>query len=346
VFGTLADRIGHRRILLAALMAFAAANLLTAFATTFALLLVARTIAGFAASGVTPTIYGLTGASAPPGQRARWLATVTSGLLLALATGAPAGSLLAAALGWHAVFAILSGAVILVLVMIALVTTPARHIRAPESPPAAAGGPTTAPILRPALGLTVRLRSVAVTGLWGLAVYGLYTYLGTILSATRHFSSSVIAAGLACYGVGAVLGNLAGGWLSDRYNPRRISAIGLLALATIEALVGLGIHLPAAALFILLGALALAGYPFYPAQQARLVAAFSTGSGAVLAWNSSSMYVGLVLGSLLGGPILTTYGPATLAYAAAATAALGAVAAAKGVGTHSLPSWDDATVPS
>jgi predicted MFS family arabinose efflux permease len=213
--------------------------------------------------------------------------------------------------------------------MIGVVTTPARHSRPPASPPVAHSGPATTPIPRPALGLAVRLRSVAVTGLWGLAVYGLYTYLGTILSATRHFSSTVIAVGLACYGVGAVLGNLAGGWLSDRHSPRFVSAIGLLALAAIEAIIGLSIHLPSAALFTLLAAFALVGYPFFPAQQARLVAAFSANSGAVLAWNSSSMYVGLLLGSLLGGPILTSYGPATLAYAAAATAALGAVVATR-----------------
>jgi predicted MFS family arabinose efflux permease len=47
VFGTVADRTGHRRVLLAALALFAGANLLTALAAGFAVLLLApRRLAG------------------------------------------------------------------------------------------------------------------------------------------------------------------------------------------------------------------------------------------------------------------------------------------------------------
>lgn len=324
VFGGVADRIGHRRVLMTALGLFACANLLTALAQGFAVLLVARAAAGLAASGVTPTVYALIGASAPAGQRARWLATVTSGLLLALAIGAPAGSLLAATVGWHAVFAILAVAAVVVFVLVAAVTEAARQHEQVGREAVTSSGATEPD---PTPGLLVRLRAVGVTGLWALAVYGLYTYLGTILTTTQHLRSSTVAVGLVCYGLGAVVGNLAGGWLSDRHTPRHVSALGMVALAAVQILFGLTIHAPTALVFVLLGAFALSGYQFFPAQQARLVGGFATAAGAVLAWNSSAMYVGILLGSLLGGPVLTTFGVSALAYGAAAIALAGAFTA-------------------
>ncbi|MGH3401096.1 MAG: MFS transporter, partial [Streptosporangiaceae bacterium] len=98
--GALADRHGHARVLTAALLLFAGANLATGFSASLAALLAARAVAGLAASGITPSVYALISAAAPAERRATWLATVTSGLLLALVTGAPAGSLLGSALGW------------------------------------------------------------------------------------------------------------------------------------------------------------------------------------------------------------------------------------------------------
>ncbi|MGH3400347.1 MAG: MFS transporter, partial [Streptosporangiaceae bacterium] len=108
--GALADRHGHARVLTAALLLFAGANLATGFSASLAALLAARAVAGLAASGITPSVYALISAAAPAERRATWLATVTSGLLLALVTGAPAGSLLGSALGWPATFSVLAGA--------------------------------------------------------------------------------------------------------------------------------------------------------------------------------------------------------------------------------------------
>src|SRR5712691_1178467 len=60
-FGHVADRIGRRRMLVCCLATFAAANLLTAVATSLIWLLAARVAAGVAAAGVTPSVYALVG---------------------------------------------------------------------------------------------------------------------------------------------------------------------------------------------------------------------------------------------------------------------------------------------
>ncbi|HST48815.1 MFS transporter [Jatrophihabitans sp.] len=59
--GTLADRIGHRRLLLIGAAGFGAASLLTAYSTSPEMLIVARALLGIAAAAVSPASLGLIG---------------------------------------------------------------------------------------------------------------------------------------------------------------------------------------------------------------------------------------------------------------------------------------------
>lgn len=327
-FGALADRRGRYTILAVALVVFAVANFATSLAPSFALLLIARAVAGLAASGVTPSVYALVSAAAPRAQRARWLAVVTSGLLLALTAGAPAGSLLSAAVGWRNVFLLLSAASLAILAI-------THWSAARRSEPADRGsGPETGrPAGEPPPSTLTRVRAVAVTSLWALAVYGFYTYLGTVLQDTARLSTGLVAAALYCFGMGAVIGNLAGGWLADRYGGRAVSVVSLLALAAAELTFGAVLHAGAVAILAVLLVMALAAYPYFTAQQVRLVSRHPEASGSLLAWNNSAMYAGILVGSGAGGVTLATLGAATLAVAAAAFAALGALVAVRSITT-------------
>jgi predicted MFS family arabinose efflux permease len=319
--GALADRRGHARVLMAALLLFAAANLATGFSTSLAALLASRAVAGFAASGITPSVYALISAAAPAGRRATWLATVTSGLLLALITGAPAGSLLGSGLGWHATFAVLAAAAVVMF----LVTWYTTHRR-----PAGAVGsePVQPQDAGPRPSVLARLRAVSVTSLWALAVYGVYTYLGTIIGSYLHASAAIVAAALACYGVGALVGNLAGGRLTDWLGASRARLVALVGLTAALVVLAAAVHGGTAPVLPALALLGLAAYPFFTAQQARLALAFPAAAGSILAWNNSAMYAGILTGSALGGLLLHTLGPTALILIAALIAALATLTAA------------------
>jgi predicted MFS family arabinose efflux permease len=351
-FGALADRRGHAGVLAGALLLFAVANLATGFAPDLAALLAARALAGLAASGITPSVYALIGAAAPPGSRASWLATVTSGLLLALTTGAPAGSLLGSAVGWHAVFFVLAAAALAILLVTrrvlgrqrpgpsvpaGLPVPPGLPVLPGPSGPPADHQPGPAPAAGPAPRVLARMRAVGVTGLWALAVYGVYTYLGTIITQDLHAGTGTVAAALVCYGAGALAGNLAGGRLADRIGGRRSSLASLtgltVALTVLAGVLRAGPG-PVLAVLTLLGLLA---YPYFSAQQARLAQAFPSAAGTILAWNNSAMYAGILLGSALGGPLLHASGPTVLALAAAVAAALAALTAARRIGPAISP---------
>jgi predicted MFS family arabinose efflux permease len=334
-FGSLADRTSRSRVLGIGLAVFALANLATALAGSFPVLLAVRALAGLAASGVTPSVYALVGSAAPPAKRATWLAVVTSGLLTALITGAPAGTLMADVVGWRGVFVVMAIASVLILGFIWASALrprrPAVEASGPQAEPAATAAPPPvtpppAPVSTP-----LRLRAVSVTTLWALAVYGIYTYLGTILTTIAHLTSGLLAAALACFGLGAIAGNLAGGQLTDRWGGRTVSIVSLSALAVLDTVLGLTLDAPTAVLLPVLAAVALAAYPYFSAQQARLIAYQPASSGLLIAWNNSAMYAGILIGSAVGGRVLTHLGAPALAFAAAAVAALGALSATRSI---------------
>ena len=104
----------------------------------------------------------------------------------------------------------------------------------------------------------LRLRAVSTTTLWALVVYGIYTYFGTILTNIAHLTSWLLAAALACFGLGAIAGNLAGGRLTDRWGGRTVSIVSLSALAVLDTVLGLTLDAPTAVLLLVLAAVALA----------------------------------------------------------------------------------------
>jgi MFS transporter, DHA1 family, putative efflux transporter len=316
--GTLADHYGPQTVLATSLGVFAAANLAAGLAPDLPVLLVCRALAGGAAAGVTPSVYALVGASAPDDRRATWMAATTSGLLIALAVGAPAGALLSSALGWHGVFLCVGGLAAAVLVVELRQADDGRPARSLPDQPGNAGLARTLP-------------AVSTTGLWAVSVYGLYTYLGVGLAESAHLSPTVTAVGFAVYGAGAVIGNLLGGVVADRHGGRPVTVVSLVALAATEMLLGGAIHRSPVLVVVVLGLFALAAYPYFTAHQVRLLAAFPDARGAVLAWNNTALYGGILVGSAVGGHLLTATSFSVLAWTLSGAAVIGALATTRAV---------------
>ncbi|QBD82918.1 MFS transporter [Ktedonosporobacter rubrisoli] len=290
--GLLADRLGRRSLLVAGLLSFAVANGLTGLASSFPWLLGSRLLAGSAAAAITPSIYALVSDAAPPQRRGSRLGVVGSGLLIAIAVGAPFGAIMAQALGWQTIFLGLAVAS-LILALVNRGTWPGRS----PSPTAHKADQL------PSLQAWIILRTVGPTAIWSAALYGVYTYLGAGLRTAAHFSPSQVATLLIWYGAGIVAGSLLGGYLSDRFGTRVISTISLGGLAGCFLLLSLVLNHPLL-IFIGFTIAPLLAQLFLPAQQARLVQAFPNRRALLLAWNNSALYLGIALGSAIGGILL------------------------------------------
>jgi predicted MFS family arabinose efflux permease len=287
--GRVAERIGLRKVLYFGVFALGAANLYTASAPDVFQLTLSRCLAGCAAASITPMLYALTAERSAPARRSTSLALVNSGLVLALAGGAPFGLLLGAWSGWRTVFVLL-GAALFVLWPLHLMTWP-------RSRAAAGRASTVAP--------AERLRDATVflgcMMLWAVAIYASYTLLGTALSGERDWQVHQVAAMLACFGAGATLGAVFGGRVADRVGPAsfvRLSFVLTGAAFLMAALIyrQSGQWALGAMLFVI----SLVAYGFFPALQACAASVFTARRPTVLGLMSSSLYIGTAVGASLG----------------------------------------------
>lgn len=298
-FGWLSDKKGRRTIITFGLLLFAISNVLTAFASTFTWLIVSRIIAGLSVASITPLIYAIIGDIAPPNRRGTWLSIVVSGHLTALWAGAPFGMVLEYFLGWRSVF------VVMAIIGIILVVV---NFKTWESIP-------RSDITKNQLeGNLLRiLGSVSVTTIWAISMYALYVYLGAALYSENRFSSSEIALAVTFYGAGAVLGSLTSGKLTDKFGERKVSNVTLIFLTLI--LVCLGIFFSSGDwVYFLLFIWALVGYAGFTSYQARLVVEYPKERGIVMAWNNTALYIGITIGSMIGGYVISNWGYSSLPY--------------------------------
>ena len=287
LLGYLADRVGRRQVLTCSLLVFGAANLLTATAPNLLWLIGARTLAGAAAAGVSPSIYALVAAAAPQGRRAAWLAFSVSGLLVSLAIGAAVGAEVGAALGWAWVF--------VALAIVSLIFARLNRRIWPCEPPRADAPTTPSYLLRRA----VLLRRLMPTVMWSTSLYGVYTYLGAGLTSVA-FSPGQVARAILCYGCGAIVGALTGGRLADRVGTKFVAGASFAGVCGGFLLLRLALSC-GAFIELALGLSSALAQLFFPAQQAGLARDFSERSGTALAWNNSALFLGIALGSLIGG---------------------------------------------
>jgi predicted MFS family arabinose efflux permease len=311
LLGYVADRLGRRQVLIVSLLAFAAANLLTATAPNLLWLVGARTFAGAAAAGVTPSIYALVAAVAPPNHRAAWLAFSVSGLLVSLAIGAAVGAEVGTAFGWNWVFVALA-VLSLIFAQLNRRVWPCQHPQAD-----ALAAPCDL------LLCAVLLRRLIPTFLWGTSLYGVYTYLGAGLTSVS-FSPGQIARAILWYGCGAAVGALIGGRLTDRAGAKFTAGASFAGLCVGFLLLRLTLGCGGPIEFILALSSAVAQL-FFPAQQAGLARDFPERSSTALAWNNSALFLGIALGSLIGGRAAEIGGFGETLAVSAAIALLGCI---------------------
>jgi EmrB/QacA subfamily drug resistance transporter len=135
--GSIGDRFGHRRAFLAGVGAFAAASLVAAFATTFAVLAASRVLQAVAGALVSTSSVALIRAMAPVDRRGAAFGLFDMLVSTSAAIGPLLGGLLVGAFDWRAMF--------LLAVPISIIAALAVGLRAPGPPsPAVVGGSVAA----------------------------------------------------------------------------------------------------------------------------------------------------------------------------------------------------------
>lgn len=302
--------IGRRRVMTFGLTLFLIAGLLSALATTLTTLSIARVLAAAGAGMFTPVGAAVVAGLYPAEQRARVLAAVMFGFTLAQVLGVPAGSWIAYTFGWRYAF---WGVV--------AINIPAIYLIWTFVPAGLTFQATTFKDLKDALKDLRMMFAIAFTGLYLGSVYVLFTYMTPLFSQQMGMGRDLITLTLVISGLGAVVGNLLGGFMADKLG----WFITLKALCVAQMIVMpfysfLPISLPA--FFTLTVVWAIIGWSFMAGQQMRLIGLAGPKAPVVLALTAASIYIGAAIGSAVGSIIITYYGFSGLGIAAAGCASL------------------------
>jgi predicted MFS family arabinose efflux permease len=306
--------IGRRRVLAAGLALFGLACLLPVLVPTETALHASRILAAAGAGIFTPVAAAVAAGLSAPGNRAKALAAVFFGMTMSQVLGLPLGSFIAYTFGWRAAFAVV---LLVLLPCLWLVWTIVPR------------GLSFQPVTLHDLGRMMRngrlMLAAGFTASFLTAGYVVNTFLAPLLSQNLGWGRDGITLALLVCGIGAVLGNMMGGALSDRIGPAR--TLTFLCLAQLVVLPGFSaLPLAGGQATLLSGALAMAllllwsvfGWSFMAAQQARLIGLAPEAAPVILALNAAGVYVGAALGSALGGMVLSGFGLAPLGLVAGA----------------------------
>ena len=324
-----ADSIGRRPVLIAAMLFLAIGMFATAYASTINKLFVLRFVTGLAMGAIIPNAMALAGEFSPAKFRVTLMMIVSSGFIIGGAIGGGVSALLIPAFGWRAVF--YAGAIApLVIAAVMFVAMPeslqflvlhGRHLekvrawlgRIDPATRADAGTEFSVPE-RGKKGMPVAnlFRNGMATGtllLWAinfmnlLCAYFLANWLPVVMNEAGHSGSQAVLAGTTLW-IGGIVGNLLLGWFVDRrgFGPVLTATffIGAIAIAAIGQVAGsltTAFVVIAVAGFCVLGAqsgLNALGPTYYP------VSVRSTGTG----WASGIGRFGSIFGPVVAGELM------------------------------------------
>ncbi|WP_366125324.1 MFS transporter [uncultured Microbacterium sp.] len=313
----------RHRVMLALAAALTLGNTLTLLAPTFELVAASRVLAGLP-HGAYFGIGALVAADVMgPGNRAKGVAFVLTGLTVANVVGVPFGTFLGQRFGWRIAFLVVALIFALAAVMIALTV------------PAHAGDP----------GRTLRaeLRALRIGQVWltlGVGAIGFggffaaYSYVASIVTDVAGAPAAVVPVILIVMGIGMTIGNLVGGHLADR-DLKRTMLAGLGALIVVQVLLALTAGaLIALGLFIFL--VGFVSSVLSPSIQTRLMDVAGDNQSIAAALNHSALNIGNATGAFLGGVVIAAgFGFVAPVWVGALLAASGLVLALVSFGIES-----------
>lgn len=291
VFAILGARMSQTRLTLLLLGLLVIGNAASALMPGFVPLLVSRFVAGLPHGAYFGVASLLAGRIMGPGRQGRGVALALSGLTIANVVGVPLATWLGQIAGWRSAY-VLVAVIFAITSLLAFIALP----RYPGNPERSAVKELSA-LANPRTWIMIGVGSVGFGGF-----FAVYSYIAEVTTRVTALSAETVPWVLACLGIGMTVGNLLGGWASDRNLNRTIgwgfiAFIVVLVLYTQLAVFPVGLFASA----FLLGA---ASSVLNPAIQSRLIRISHEARLLGAAINHSAFNVGNALGAWLGGLVI------------------------------------------
>jgi len=310
IFGA---KLPRRALLVGLMAAYAAFNVLSAMASSYGVLVVARFLDGLP-HGAYFGVASLVAASlAPPEKRGRAVASVMLGLSVANVVGVPAATWLGQQAGWRAAYVSTAAIAVLTMLMVFLFV--------PSTPGnAEATGRREMQFFRNGQAMLTLL--AGAVGFGGL--FAVYSYIAPTVTEVGGLPESTVPVFTAAFGVGMVAGTWLAGRLAEWSVFRSLILSGMascLVMLLVWLVAPLGwLLLPAVFLVTAIGSVLVVNL------QLRLMTVSGEAQTLGAAMNHASLNIANALGAWLGGLVIAA------GYGYRAPALVGAVLSVLGIG--------------
>ncbi|WP_433518953.1 MFS transporter [Nonomuraea sp. CA-143628] len=292
VLTALTARFDRRPLILVLLAVVIVGNLSSALAPTYAVLFAARIITALVTSTFFANAIVIAASTASPGKQASTVSKLVFGMNLSMILGAPIGTFIGNGFGWRSTFVTIAVCCVLGLLLVLRFVPDVRN---------ATPGTSALAELQVLRGGEVR-RAIAVTAVGNAGLLIVFTYFAPLLTGVTGFAADAIAVLLLVYGVGAAVGNFAGGWLSDRaLMSSQLSLLAVLAATLVLMWAVSGGTAITAVLVFVIGAL---GFSVIPGMQTRVLTTASAAPTLAMAVNASAYQLAAAFAAWLGGRVI------------------------------------------
>ncbi|MFT4231426.1 MAG: MFS transporter, partial [Leucobacter sp.] len=290
-FAVLAARMSQSRLAFWLLGLFIAGTIASALMPSFGSLAAFRFIAALPHGAYFGVASLLAARLMGPGSQGRGIALAMSGLTIANVCGVPLATWLGQTYGWRSAFVLVAliFAATLLLLLLVLPRYPGKPERSPLKELSALRNPRT--------WIMIAVGSIGFGGF-----FAVYSYIAEVTTRETGLSAGVVPWVLACLGVGMTIGNLIGGWASDRDLVRTITT-GFTAFIAVLVLYTQLARFPVG-LFACVFLLGLTSSILVPSIQSRLIRISDEAALLGAAVNHAAFNIGNSLGAWLGGLVI------------------------------------------
>ncbi len=294
--------VDRRLLLVGALAWYSIGHALSALAPDYTSLLVVRALTVLGAAAFTPQAAAAIGAMSAPEHRGRDVTFIFIGWSIASVVGIPASAWLGDTFGWRSAF--FAVAALGAIAAAWLWTTMPSGVR-PVS--------LTLAAWRGVFADRALMAMVFVTALSGAGQFTLFSYFAPYFKHAISASTGEVTLLFVWFGIFGVVGNLLASRYVDRIGAGR--AVGLALVLMALSLLAWPLAGGVVALGVVLVPWALGCFSSQSMQQARLGAAAPILAPALMALNTSAIYLGQAAGASSGGWLIAHRGYGALSSA-------------------------------
>lgn len=292
VLSAFTTRFDRRNLIVAVQLLYFVGHLAAALVTSHGQLMAVRAVSSISSGLYVAQAAAIATLLSPPEQRGRAIAFVFLGWSIASLVGLPLGAWIGAVLGWRIGFGLVAAGALASALWLRFALPGGLKVTA-----------MSLSMWRELLRHPAILPVVAVTAFSTAAQFTLFSFFVPAAQALVGANPTQVSLLIACYGLSGVMGNAVAGRLSDRHGPARVVMVAL-ALMLAAQMLWPWTH----DLMLLLGlsmfVMGMGGFASNSAQQVRLAVLSPTLAPVSIACNSSAIYVGQAVGTVLASGLL------------------------------------------